>query len=303
MLKTTFGEWSADKAPRLGAALSYYTVFSLAPVLIVAIAVAGLFFGKHAAEGKIVEQLHGMLGLDAAGVVQTMVVKASGQRSGIVATVVGLLTLVLGATAVMIELQDALNTVWKVMPKPGRGLKGLIRDRLLSLSLVVTLGFLLLVSLVASALLAALGGWLSTFIPGWVILGYVLNYGVSLGLITLLIALIFKVLPDARVSWRDAWIGAVATSVLFHVGKYLIGFYIGKAGVASPFGAAGSLAVLLVWVYYSAQIVLLGAEFTRAYANQFGSGVAPDANAVEAPHAAPERLAEERRLKEVEQLS
>lgn len=143
MVKTTFGEWLADKAPRLGAALSYYTVFSLAPVLILAIAVAGLFFGRDAAEGKIVEHLHGLLGLDVAGVVQTMVVKASEQRSGIVATVVGLLTLALGATAVMIELQDALNTVWKVMPKPGRGLKGLIRDRLLSLSLVVTLGFLL----------------------------------------------------------------------------------------------------------------------------------------------------------------
>jgi len=283
LLRETVGEWSADKAPRLGAALSYYTVFSLAPVLIVAVAVAALFLGADAAEGKIVEQLRGLLGRDAATAVQTMLANASRHEGGGLATVIGVGTLLLGATGVMVELQGALNTVWKVVPKPGQAVKTLIRGRLLSLALVISLGFLLVVSLVMSTALAAVTGWLADLAPQWAVLGFLVNEGVSLLVIALLFALIFKVLPDAKVSWHDVWIGSLVTSLLFQVGKFLIGLYLGRATVASAFGAAGSLAVLLVWVYYSAQIVLLGAEFTRVYANRFGSHVVPDEHAVQAP--------------------
>lgn len=283
LLRETVGEWYADKAPRLGAALSYYTVFSLAPVLIVAVAVAALFLGADAAEGKIVEQLRGLLGRDAAAVVQSVLKNASRHEGGVLATVIGVGILLIGATGVMVELQDALDTVWKVVPKPGQAVKTLIRGRLLSLALVISLGFLLLVSLVMSTALAAVGGWLTDLAPEWAVVGFIFNEGVSFLVIALLFALIFKVLPDARVSWHDVWIGSLVTSLLFHVGKFLIGLYLGRATVASAFGAASSLAVLLVWVYYSAQIVLLGAEFTRVYANRFGSRVVPDEHAVQAP--------------------
>ena len=297
VVKDTFGDWSTDKCPRLGAALSYYTVFSLAPVLILVIAVAGLFLGREAAQGKIVENLAGMLGMDAAKLVQSAILKASSHDAGIRASVIGIVTLLVGATGVMVELQDALNTVWKVLPKPGASVKRFVRARLLALALVLSIGFLLLVSLVMSAGLEVFVSWAGGFLPKWVALGYVLNYVVSIGVIALFFALLFKLLPDAKVAWKDVWIGALFTSVLFHLGKYLIALYIGRASVASTFGAAGSLAVLLVWIYYSSQILLLGAELTRAYANRYGSHVVPDENAIPAPHAAPERLAVERKIK------
>jgi membrane protein len=298
VLKDTFSDWSTDKCPRLGAALSYYTVFSLAPVLIMAIAVAGLVLGRDAAQGKIVEQLSGMLGADAARMLQAAVLKSSQHQAGILATVIGLATLLVGATGVMVELQDALDTVWKVLPKPGASLKRFVRARILALALVLTLGFLLLVSLVLSAGLEIFVNWAGAWLPRWVALGYILNYGVSIGVIALFFALLFKWLPDAKVAWKDVWFGALVTSALFHVGKYLIALYIGRASVGSTFGAAGSLAVLLVWIYYSSQILLLGAEMTRAYANRYGSRVVPDENAIPAPHAAPERLAIEKGIKE-----
>jgi membrane protein len=295
VIKQTFSEWSSDKGPRLGAALSYYTVFSIAPVLIVAIAVAGVFLGHDAAQGKIVDQLGGLLGTDAAKMLQTAVGKSANSRHGL-AAVVGIGTLLIGASGVMIELQDALNTVWKVLPRPGGGVKRFVRARILALALVLSLGFVLLVSLVLSAGLEGFMKWAGGYLPTWIALGYVLNYGVSIVMIAAFFALIFKVLPDAKVAWKDVWLGAFVTSLLFHVGKYLIALYIGRASVASTFGAAGSLAVLLVWIYYSSQIMLLGAEFTRAYANRYGHRVVPDENAVPAPHAAPERLAAEKAL-------
>jgi membrane protein len=297
LIKQTFQGWSEDKAPRLGAALSYYTIFSLAPLLIVIISVAGLVFGHDAAQGKLEEQLGGLLGADGAKVVQTMVLKASEKKGGIIGTVVGLVTLLVGATGVVIELQDALNTVWKVIPKPGRGIMGILRDRVLSFGLILGFGFLLIVSLVMSALLAALGGWLSNIIPGWVILGYVLSYGVSFVIIALMFAMIFKLLPDVKMGWRDVWIGSAVTSALFHVGKLAIGLYLGKASVGSAFGAAGSLAVLLVWIYYTTQLLFFGAEFTRAYADKYGSHVVPADNALPAPDAAALRPAAEREIK------
>jgi membrane protein len=297
LVKESGKEWPADRAPRLGAALSYYTVFSIAPVLLLVISVLGLFLGREAAQGQIFHELSGVLGPDAAAAVQTAIAKSAGHKGGVLATVIGALTVLLGATGVMIELQGALNQVWKVIPKPGLGVLGFIRQRLLSLALVLSFGFVLLVSLVLSAGLSAMGNWFTSIMPGWVVLGQLLNWVVSIGLITLLMGLIFKALPQARLHWRDVWIGAFVTAVLFQIGKYLIGLYIARASVASTFGAAGSLAVLLVWVYYSSQIILFGAEFTRAYANHFGSRLVPDDNAVAAPSGLPERDAAERIIK------
>jgi membrane protein len=297
LIKETLSSWSDDKAPRMGAALSYYTAFSLAPVLVLVISIAGLVFGRDAAQGRIVGQLEGLLGHDSAAVVQTMLAKASQRGAGAIALVVGFVTLLIGATGVVIELQDAINTVWKVIPKPGRGIRGLIRDRLLSVGLILSFGFLLLVSLVISAGLEFIGSVLGGVIPGWVVLGYVLNYGVSLMVIAALTAMIFKILPDAHVAWKDVWIGAFVTSVLFHLGKYLIGLYVGRASVGSAFGAAGSLAVLLVWIYYSAQLILLGAEFTRCYATRFGHRVVATKGAIAAPETPLARLAAETQLK------
>lgn len=296
LVKETFSEWSSDQGPRLGAALSYYTVFSLAPVLLIVISVAGLVYGRQAVEGRIVTQLRDLLGPQGAQLVQSALARASAHKAGVVSTIVGVGTLILGATGVMVELQGALNQVWKVIPRPGQAVRSFVRQRLLSLALVLSFGFVLLVSLAFSAALAALGGWLGSFMPESVVLGHLLNWVVTVAIITLLMALIFKVLPDAKVAWRDVWIGSFVTAVLFQIGKFLIGLYIGKASVASTFGAAGSLAVLLVWVYYSAQIALLGAEFTRAWANRLGSRIVPESNAVPAPSAVPERIAAQRLL-------
>ena len=279
LVKETFAAFREDKAPRMGAALSYYTVFSLAPLLVVIIAVAGFFFGEDAARGRIVAQLTGTLGREGAELVQSMIQKASEPKAGIIATVIGLGTLLLGATGVLIELHDALDAIWKVTPRKGRGWKGTVRDRVLSFGVILAFGFLLLVSLVLSAGLAAMGDRLGDMVPGWVALAYVLNYGVSIGLVALLMGTLFVLLPDVRIAWRDVWVGSLVTSVLFHLGKLMIGLYLGKASVGSPFGAAGSLAVLLVWIYYTSQVFLLGAEFTRAYTLRFGRPVVPRAGA------------------------
>jgi membrane protein len=286
MTRQTFGEWSNDKGGRLGAALSYYTVFSLAPLLLVVLSIAGLAFGRQAAEGSLFGQLAGLVGPDAAQLIQAAVAKAHHTKGGVLGTVIGVVVLLAGATGVVIELQDALDTVWKVKPKPNRGVWGVVRTRLLSVAMILSLGFLLLVSLVVSAALSALSGWLHAVFGNITILGWVIDAVVALGVISTLIALIYKILPDAKVAWRDVWVGAIATAILFMIGKYLIGLYIGKASVGSAFGAAGSLAVLLVWIYYSAQIVLLGAEFTRVYANRFGEKVRPSRQAIPARSAA-----------------
>lgn len=289
MTKQTFDEWSKDKGGRLGAALSYYTVFSLAPLLLVVISIAGLVFGRSAAEGSLFGQLSGMVGPDAAHLIQSAVSKANQTKGGILGTVIGLVVLIAGATGVVIELQGALDAVWKVEPKPNRGVWGVVRTRLLSVAMILSLGFLLLVSLVVSAALSALSGWLRAAIGDVAILSWAIDAVVALAVISTMMALIYKILPDAEVAWRDVWVGAVATAILFMIGKYLIGLYIGKASVGSAFGAAGSLAVLLVWIYYSAQIVLLGAEFTRVYANRFGKKVRPSREAISAESAAERR--------------
>jgi membrane protein len=285
MVKQSFSEWNDDKCPRLGAALSYYTIFSLAPLLLIVISVAGLFFGKQAAAGAIYQQIAGLVGSDAAKFIQEAVARANHPGKGIASLAVGVVALLVGATGVVIELQDSLNTVWKVVPKPNRGIWGFVRTRLISIAMIMALGFLLLVSLIFSAALAGLTGWLRSYVGDIALLGWVVDFVVSLGTISLLIAVIYKLLPEARVAWRDVWVGAPVTAALFILGKYLIGLYIGKASVGSAFGAAGSLAVLLVWIYYSTQLILLGAEFTRVYANRFGKKVVPTAQAEPAAQA------------------
>jgi membrane protein len=281
ILKQAGSDWMDDQAPTLGAALAYYTVFSLAPLLIIAIAIAGLVFGHEAAQGQIFDQLRGLLGEASAKSMQDMVQNATVKpATGVVATVIGVVTLLFGASGVFGQLQTSLNTIWEVQPKPGRGFMGIVRDRILSFGFIVVIGFLLLVSLVLTAAIALFAEWFGEMFPGMEALAQVLNFVLSLAMITLLFAMIFKFLPDAKIAWHDVWIGAFITAVLFTVGKFALGLYLGKSGVGSSYGAAGSLIILLLWVYYSSQILFFGAEFTQVYANRFGTRVAPAENAV-----------------------
>ena len=284
ILKQTFWEWLEDQAPTLGAALAYYTVFSLAPLLIIAISIAGLVLGKEAAQGQIFQELRGLLGTESGKAVQDIVQSTSADPStSLLASVVGFVTLLFGASGVFGQLQTSLNAIWGVQPKPGRGLFGIVRDRFLSFGFILAIGFLLLVSLVLTAAIVFLGQQFGSMIPGMEALVQSLNSILSVAVITLLFAMLFKFLPDARIAWHDVWIGAFITAALFTVGKFALGFYLGKSGVASSYGAAGSLIVLLLWVYYSSQIVFFGAELTQVYANRFGSHVAPSSNAVAVP--------------------
>lgn len=275
MIKAAVTAWVDDYAPSMGAALSYYTLFSLAPLLIIVIAVAGMVFGQEAAQGQIVAQLRGIMGEQGAVAVEGMLSAAREPTKGVVATIVGIAILLLGATAIFAELQSALDRIWRVpAPKEESGIWHLLRTRLLSFGLVFGLGFLLIVSLVVSAALAALGKWWGGWFQGWDVLLEILNFAVSLGIFTLLFAMIYKIMPRANIPWRDVWTGAAVTALLFTIGKMLIGLYLGKSSLASGFGAAGSLVVLIAWVYYSAQIFLFGAEYTWVYANRHGSRVA-----------------------------
>jgi membrane protein len=280
LIKATFTEWSEDKASRLAAALSYYTLFSVAPLLIIAIAVAGLVFGRQAASEQILDQVREMTGPQGADAVRMLLRSAGQTGTGILATLVGVAVLLVGASGAFAQLQDALNTVWDVKARPGRGFKGVLRDRFLSFSMVLVIGFLLLVSLVLSAALAALGKYLSQALPIPSAVMQALNFAISFAVTTFLFALIFKVLPDVRIRWREVWVGSLATALLFSVGRFLIGLYLGRSSVSSAYGAAGSLVVLLVWVYYSAQILFLGAEFTQVYASRYGRRLEPKPNAV-----------------------
>jgi membrane protein len=278
IFKTAAKDWWQDKAPRLGAALAYYALFSMAPLLILATAIAGLAFGQEAVEGELVDQLSGLLGKEGGVAVQTMIANARKPSTNILATIVGMVILFVGASGVFGQLQDALNTIWEVKPKPGRGIIGALKARFTSFAMVLVIGFLLLISLVVSTALTALGKWLGADdVWFW----QILNQVVSLAVITGLFAMIFKVLPDAQVEWRDVWFGAVITSLLFVIGKFLISFYLGHSSVASVHGAAASVVVLLVWLYYSAQILLFGAEITQAHAClRLGCKPAPRRDAV-----------------------
>jgi membrane protein len=280
LLKTTLDEWGADKAPRLAAALSYYTVFSLAPLLLVVIAIAGLAFGPDAARGRIDDQLRGLIGQEGAAFIQEMLQNVNQPATGIFATIVGIVTLLLGAIGVFNQLKDALNTAWDVQPKPGSGIKAFIMNNVLSFGMLLGVGFLLLVSLVVSAGLSALDEFTRGLLPGIEFVMQIINIVISFGIITALFALIYKFLPDAKIAWKDVWIGAAVTSLLFTVGKFAIGLYLGNSSLASTYGAAASLVVLFLWIYYSAQILLFGAEFTQVYARTYGSGIEPKENAI-----------------------
>ena len=264
--------WVDDFAPSMGAAISYYTIFSLAPLLVIVIALAGLLFGREAVQGEIVAQLSGLIGREGAIAVQGLIRSASEPGRDLVAGIIGMVVLVVGATTVFAELQSALDRIWHVPEKDKpSGIWVVLRARLLSFGLILGLAFLLMVSLVVSAGLAALGTWAGGLLPGWELVLQGLNVFVSLSIATVLFAMIFKFMPTARIAWRDVWIGAAVTAILFEVGKLLIALYLGKSGVTESFAAAGSLVLLLAWVYYAAQIFLLGAEFTKVYANEHGS--------------------------------
>jgi membrane protein len=272
MARETVAAWQADFAPSMGAGLAYYTAFSLAPLLVIVIAIAGLVFGTDAASGYVYAQLSDLLGRPGAQAVRNMVEHAGRTEEGVLAPMIGVVLLLVGATTVFAELQSDLDRIWKApAAKHASGIWNLLRRRLLSFGLIVTIGFLMLVSLVVSAALSALGKWWSNALGEAAWLLQAIDFLVSLGVISVMFALMFKVLPRVKIGWRDVWVGAIATALLFAIGKFLVALYIGQSRVASSFGAAGSLVVVLVWVYYSAQIFLLGAEFTWVYAHRAGS--------------------------------
>jgi membrane protein len=277
LIKETGAAWWEDKVPRLAASLAFFTILSASPLLVIVMAISGMVFGKKAVEGQLVEELRTLIGDQGGQAIQTMIASAQGPGSGL-AMVVGVILLLIGASGVFAELQDSLNTIWNVTPKPGRGVWGIIQDRFLSLVMVFGIGFLLLVTLVLSTGLAAL-----TRVAGLeqtAALGQVMNFILSFGVITVLFAITYKLLPDVKIGWRDVWVGAVVTAFLFTVGKLLIGLYLGHASLGSQYGAAGSVVVFVVWVYYSGQILLLGAEFTKVYAKHTGSRIKPAENAM-----------------------
>jgi membrane protein len=267
--KEAAGNWSSHKDSRQGAALAYYSIFSLGPIIVIAIAVAGLFFGHEAVSGQVAASIKDMLGDTGAKAVQAMLADAGRPREGMLATLLGIGTLLFAAIGVVIQLKDALNTVWEVGELPGHGVWHFIRSYVASLAAVLALGFLLLVSLVVTAGLAAIGKFAVPYMQEWVL--HLVSILVSLSVISLLFAVMFKWLPDAEVDWYDVWLGAIVTAVLFEIGKTAIGFYIGKQGLDSTYGAAASIIVVLLWVYYTSQIILMGAEVTRAFAMHRGS--------------------------------
>lgn len=276
LVKETFQDWSEDKAPRLAAALAYYTLFSLAPLLILVIAITSFILGNNVdVRTRLLDQVQELMGPQAAEAVNTMIENNNQPGSGIVATVIGIVTLLMGATGLFGQLKDALNTIWEVQPEKGGGIMNMIRGRFLSFTMVLGTSFLLLVELVISAGIAAVTGVLNNMFGGAAIIAQIVNFLISVGVVTLIFALIYKILPDVDIEWKDVWMGALVTSLLFNIGKTLIGLYLGNSATASAYGAAGSLVVLLLWVYYSAQILFLGAEFTQVYARRHGSKMLP----------------------------
>ncbi len=274
-IKETISDWIDDGAARLAAALAYYSLLSLAPLLVISIAIAGFVFGHDAARGRVAGELGAVVGAQAAEGIQSVVANARSPVSGVLSTIVGVVTLFIGASGVFGELQSSLNSIWEVKRRPGRGIWGEIKDRFLSFTMVLGVAFLLLVSLVLNSVLSAIGAKFSEVLPGGELLWQGLNFVFSLSVITGLFALIFKYVPDAAIKWRDVWLGAAVTAGLFTIGKFLLALYLGKAAIGSSYGAAGSLIALVVWVYYAAQILLLGAEFTQVQARRSGREIRP----------------------------
>jgi membrane protein len=295
LLKQTFKDWQADHAPRLAAALAYYTAFSLAPLLVIAIAIAGLLLGQDQVRTQVLGLVQSSVSADAATLLGSLLDSAAKPREGLIATVIGLVTLVFGAIGAFGQLQNSLDAIWDVEDrvKPG-GIIGMIRTNLLNFGMVIFLGFLLLVSLVLSTILTGVGQWMGTYLGTGIIL-QIINIVIGFAVITLLFALIYKVLPHTEVAWRDVWVGAAFTALLFSVGRYVLSLYLATSGTASSYGAAGSFVVILLWIYYSAQILLFGAEFTQVFSARFGtraaragqSGQPATVNALKTPVAVP----------------
>jgi membrane protein len=281
-LKQTFQEWLQDKAPQLGAALAYYTVFSLAPLVLVLLAIVGVIFRDDPAGAwdKITEQMGYFLDPSAVQVVQSIAQKASQPGKSTLATLIGVALALFGASGVFGQLQDALNTIWGVKAKPGRGIWGFLPSRFLSFAMVAGICFLLLVSLAIEALLKGFSHYVQSVLPGGIVIALTIYVVFDFVVVVLLFAMIFKFLPDVEIQWRDVWIGAVMTAILFGIGKWLLGFYLGSGAAGSAYGAASSLITLLLWVYYSSQILLFGAEFTQVYASRAGRGLKPAKYAV-----------------------
>jgi membrane protein len=282
LLKQTFNEWLEDKAPQLGAALAYYTVFSLAPLILVLLALIGVIFRDDpgGAWNKITQQMNYFLDKSAVEVVQNIAQKAAQPNKGLLATIVGIALALFGASGVFGQLQDALNTIWGVKAKPGAGIWGFLRTRFLSFAMVGGICFLLLVSLTLESVLKGFSHYVQSVLPGGIVIALAVYWIFDLGVVILLFAIIFKFLPDAKIQWRDVWIGAAMTAIFFAIGKWALGLYLGSGSAASAYGAASSLITLLLWVYYSSQILLFGAEFTQVYAQRAGRAVAPDEHAV-----------------------
>jgi membrane protein len=282
LLRQTFQEWLQDKAPQLGAALAYYTVFSLAPLILLLLAIVGAIF-RHdpaGASNKITQQMSYFLDPSALQVVQSIAQNASQPGKSTIATIIGIALALFGASGVFGQLQDALNTIWGVKAKPGRGIWGFLRNRFLSFAMVAGICFLLLVSLAMEALLKGFSHYVQSVLPGGTVVALTVYLIFDFGVVVLLFAMIFKFLPDVKIQWRDVWIGAVMTAILFGVGKWLLGLYLGSGAAGSAYGAASSLITLLLWVYYSSQILLFGAEFTQVYAARAGREFKPDKYAV-----------------------
>lgn len=272
-------EFFEDRAMRLGAALAFYSVLSLGPIVLIVLVIASAVLGAEAANAEVSDQMVNLVGKEGAEALQAMVAAAHQQGSGL-AAVVGVVTLLIGATGVFGQLQDALNTIWEVQPKPSRGVMGIVKERFLSFSMVLGIGFLLLVSMVISAILSGMAKFVTSVVPALNVTMGITNILVSFVVITLLFAMIFKFLPDVRIAWKDVWFGAITTSILFAVGKFAIGLYLGRGTIGSAYGAAGSLVVLLLWVYYSSLILFFGAELTQVYADRFGSDIRPARGAI-----------------------
>ena len=276
ILKETISGFSNDKGLKLSASLSYYTVFSMAPLLLLIISLAGAFFGREASEGRIFSEINGLIGNEAAAQVQQIIKNLELSGKTTTSVVIGAITLVIGATTVFGEIQDSINIIWKVKAKPKKGWLKLIKDRLLSGSVIVGLGFLLIVSLIVNGVLMTLNDYLMSRFPDFTIIAFnIINIVVSFLVITVLFGVIFKVLPDAKIAWKDVRAGAIFTALLFMLGRYIIGLYIETTAAGSPYGAAGSIIVILLWVYYTAAILYIGAEFTRVYADFAGKRIEP----------------------------
>jgi membrane protein len=302
LLRETYVQWDEDQAARQAASLALYTLLSVAPLLIVSIKVAGMVLGDEAARGQVSQEIGTLVGPQAGAAIEAMVASAKEPGQGVLGSLIGLCVLLFGASGVFGELQAALNQMWEVKPRPNRGLMGFIKDRFFSFTMVMGVAFLLLVTLVVSAVLATVTEHFRGLLP-FPALWWVLEIAIGLGITTVLFALIFKVIPDAQIQWRDVWVGAFATAVLFSVGRVLLSWYVGRSATVSPFGAAGSLVALVVWVYYSAQILFFGAEFTQVFATRYGSQILPSANAVfihEQPSAPRAREGRKERLDEAD---